>query len=116
METKLNTIGKTERETQNRIIPPYEIDIDFTYHFEEDGTFQVFVKINVNDVDKSLPGYKLKVEGAGIFQLIEDDLSDNEKNNLKFYSSVNIIIGFAPIFNGYPSESLMNRSFPLSMR
>lgn len=77
-----------------KIFKSYELDIDFAHHFEEDGTIHVFVKITVNNISKPLYGYKFLVEGAGIFQLKEADISDSEKKNLKFYSTVSILIGY----------------------
>lgn len=73
----------------------YEIDIDFAHHDEEeDNTIHVFVKIGINQAKKTLPGYKLLVEGVGIFSLKEENLTEEKKNNLKFYSTVSIIVGY----------------------
>jgi len=78
-----------------KIFDAYEINIDFAHHDEdEDNTIHVFVKIGINRVKNTLPGYKLLVEGVGIFSLKEDDLSEDKFNNLKFYSTVSIIIGY----------------------
>lgn len=73
----------------------YEIDIDFAHHNEDDdNTIHVFVKIGINQAKKTLPGYKLLVEGLGIFQLTEEGLNKQEINNLKYYSTVSIIVGY----------------------
>lgn len=78
-----------------KIFDAYEIDIDFAHHDEEeDNTIHVFVKIGINQAKKTLPGYKLLVEGVGIFSLKEENLTEEKKNNLKFYSTVSIIVGY----------------------
>jgi len=78
-----------------KTLDAYEIDIDFAHHNEdEDNTIHVFVKIGINQARKTLPGYKLLVEGVGIFSLNEKGLSKEKINNLKYYSTVSIIIGY----------------------
>ena len=73
----------------------YEIDIDFAHHFNEDSKIQVFTKISINQSEKSLPGYKLFVEGAAVFSLEKNtSMTEDEEKNLKFYSTVNILIGY----------------------
>jgi len=78
-----------------KIFDAFEIDIDFAHHNkDEDNTIHVFVKIGINQAKKTLPGYKLLVEGVGIFSLKEEDLTEEKINNLKFDSTVSIIIGY----------------------
>lgn len=78
-----------------KLINSYEIDVDFAHHEDDgDGTIKVFVKIGINQAKKALPGYKLLVEGFGIFRLGEDSLSEQQKYNLIFYSTVSILIGY----------------------
>lgn len=77
-----------------KLFQSYEIDIDFAHHFEDDGVIRVFVKIGINQDKNTLPGYKLLVEGVGFFRLPNVEISDAEKNNLKFYSTVSVIIGY----------------------
>lgn len=78
-----------------KLIDSYEIDIDFAHHEDDgDGTIKVFVKIGINKAKKTLPGYKLLVEGFGIFRLEEQGLSEQQKNNLKYYSTISILIGY----------------------
>jgi preprotein translocase subunit SecB len=85
---------KNIRDVQ-KIVEAYEIDIDFAHHNEdEDNTIHIFVKIGINQARKTLPGYKLLVEGVGIFSLNEKGLSKEKINNLKYYSTVSIIIGY----------------------
>jgi preprotein translocase subunit SecB len=86
---------KKELKDVQKIFDAYEIDIDFAHHNEdEDNTIHVFVKIGINQAKKTLPGYKLLVEGVGIFSLKEENLSEEKINNLKFYSTVSIIVGY----------------------
>lgn len=78
-----------------KIFKSYEIDIDFAHHSNGDSTIQVFTKISINQGEKSLPGYQLFVEGAAIFKLDESaGIPDNDKENLKYFSTVNILIGY----------------------
>jgi preprotein translocase subunit SecB len=87
--------SKKELKDVQKIFDAYEIDIDFAHHDEdEDNTIHVFVKIGINQAKKTLPGYKLLVEGVGIFSLKEENLSEEKINNLKFYSTVSIIVGY----------------------
>jgi len=86
---------KKELKNVQKVFDAYEIDIDFAHHDdEEDNTIHVFVKIGINQAKKTLPGYKLLVEGVGMFSLKEEDLPVEKINNLKFYSTVSIIIGY----------------------
>lgn len=86
---------KKELKDVQKIFDAYEIDIDFAHHDEdEDNTIHVFVKIGINQAKKTLPGYKLLVEGVGMFSLKEEDLPEENINNLKFYSTVSIIVGY----------------------
>jgi preprotein translocase subunit SecB len=73
----------------------YEIDIDFAHHSKEEGEIQVFTKISVNNADNRLPGYSLFIEGAGIFFIEEEEnIEKGDKNNLKFFSTVSILVGY----------------------
>ncbi|MEI8114064.1 MAG: protein-export chaperone SecB [Bacteroidia bacterium] len=78
-----------------KIFKAYEIDIDFAHQVNQDKTIHVFTKISVNQNEKPLPGYQLFVEGAAVFLLDEtDELTEDEEKNLKFYSTVSILIGY----------------------
>ena len=72
----------------------YELDIEFAHHFEDNGEIKVFVKISVNRQKKSLPGYKLLVEAVGLFSLEDNEITEEEQNNMKYYSTVSILIGY----------------------
>ena len=78
-----------------KIFKAYEIDIDFVHRIKEDKTIQVFTKISVNQNAKPMPGYQLIVEGAAVFSLDEtSELTEDEEKNLRFYSTVSILIGY----------------------
>lgn len=78
-----------------KIFKAYEIDIDFAHQVNEDKTIQVFTKISVNQIAKPLPGYQLLVEGVAVFSLYENaELTEDEEKNLRFYSTVSILIGY----------------------
>ena len=79
----------------HKLFNSYEIDIDFAHQINENKTIQVFTKISVNENEEPLPGFQLLVEGAAIFSLdVTDELTDEEEKNLKFYSTVSILIGY----------------------
>jgi preprotein translocase subunit SecB len=78
-----------------KIFKSYEIDIDFAHNVNADKTIHVFTKISVNQNEKPLPGFQLFVEGAAVFSFSEtNNLSESEEKNLRFYSTVNILIGY----------------------
>jgi len=78
-----------------KLFRSYQIDIDFAHKINENKTVQVFTKISVNKNEKPLPGYKLFVEGVAIFSTIKtEELSESEKKNLIYFSTVNILIGY----------------------
>lgn len=77
------------------IFKSYGIDIDFAHKVNENKTIHVFTKISINQNEKPFPGYQLLVEGAAVFSLDETHgLTEDEEKNLKFYSTVNILIGY----------------------
>lgn len=71
----------------------YTVSINFN-HFvkKEDDHIKVFVKIEVNNLKNPKPGYSLVTEGVGIFRLNEDQLDKNVFYNLKYYSTLNMMI------------------------
>lgn len=71
----------------------YVIEIDFDIQDIAKDEFQVFTKIEINTADTPIPGYKISVEGTGIFYIDpEADLPDAHRKNLKNYSAVNLLI------------------------
>jgi len=71
----------------------YIIDIDFDIQDLSEEKFQVFTKININCEDKVESGYKISVEGTGLFRIDPNvELPEIHRKNLKNYSSVNLLI------------------------
>lgn len=71
----------------------YSIDIDFDIQDLSEEEFQVFTKINVNCDEVVEPGYKISVEGTGVFRIDPDmELPELHRKNLKNYSAVNLLI------------------------
>ena len=78
-----------------KIFKSYDIDIDFVHRIKEDKTIQVFTKISVNQNVKPMPGYQLVVEGVAVFSLdAATELNEDEEKNLRFYSTVSILLGY----------------------
>lgn len=73
----------------------YAIDIDFSHSAVDEEQFFVFAKIGVNNFSKPKHGYKIFIEGGTRF-LIPKQTEGEEKviNNLRFFSSVNIVVGY----------------------
>lgn len=75
------------------IFEKYSIDVDFSNNIGNDGTFQTFTKIEINREADPEAGYKILVEGTGIFQIKSDiELPESHIKNLQNYSAVNLLI------------------------
>jgi preprotein translocase subunit SecB len=73
------------------IMEQYPIEIDFVIKEVNDGFYQLFIKIEINTIDKPLPGYKLFIEGVCIFSFDKSvQLSDNDKSALLHISGISI--------------------------
>jgi preprotein translocase subunit SecB len=73
----------------------YPVDIDFGIgKTEVEGEIQLFTKIEVNFTKKkSLPGYKLMVEGGGTFRIQDpENVDEGLRNNLSQFSTLNMMI------------------------
>jgi preprotein translocase subunit SecB len=73
----------------------YPVDIDFGIgKTEVEGEIQLFTKIEVNfGKKKSLPGYKLMVEGGGTFRIQDpENVDEGLRNNLSQFSTLNMMI------------------------
>lgn len=73
----------------------YAVDIDFSLREnKQTKEIQLFTIIEVNeDGEKSLPGYKIMVEGGGTFRIQNPEaLEENLKNNLTQFSTLNMMI------------------------
>jgi preprotein translocase subunit SecB len=74
-----------------KFMDQYSIDIDYAFKPIKNGFFQLFTKIDVNNIDKPLPGYKLFIEGVCIFSFDENKaIPENKKNLLLHISGINI--------------------------
>ncbi|HUX59445.1 MAG TPA: hypothetical protein VMV77_20905 [Bacteroidales bacterium] len=73
------------------IMEQYPIEIDFVIKEVNDGFCQLFTKIEINNIDKPLPGYKLFIEGVCIFSFDKSvNVSDNDKAALLHISGISI--------------------------
>lgn len=73
----------------------YPVDIDFGIgKTDVEGEIQLFTKIEVNFAKKkSLPGYKLMVEGGGTFRIQDpENVDEGLRNNLSQFSTLNMMI------------------------
>lgn len=73
----------------------YSVDIDFGMgKTDVEGEIQLFTKIEVNfGRKKSLPGYKLMVEGGGTFRIQDpENVDEGLRNNLSQFSTLNMMI------------------------
>ncbi|PWG80651.1 protein-export chaperone SecB [Pararcticibacter amylolyticus] len=71
----------------------YVIDIDFDIQDTNPDEFQVFTKIDINTDESLIAGYKISVEGAGVFRINPNEaLSEAHRDNLRNYSAVNLLI------------------------
>lgn len=73
----------------------YPVDIDFGMGKTDiEGEIQLFTKIEVNFAKKkSLPGYKLMVEGGGTFRIQDpENVEEGLRNNLSQFSTLNMMI------------------------
>ncbi len=86
-------VPKEDEIEVSALFKSYGVNIDFSHNFLDNNEIQVFVNIEVNNLKKPKPGYSLIAEGVGIFKIgNQDELSDNLLGNLKFYSTLNMII------------------------
>lgn len=73
----------------------YPVDIDFGMGKTDiEGEIQLFTKIEVNFTKKkSLPGYKIMVEGGGTFRIQDpENVDEGLRNNLSQFSTLNMMI------------------------
>ncbi len=87
--------GKLKKRKINPVdyFKDYVIDIDFDIQDGDSDEFQVFTKIDINIDEISVAGYKISVEGTGVFRIDpEAELPEAHRNNLKNYSAVNLLI------------------------
>lgn len=96
---------------QTKFIPPeektdvralfnqYEVDVNFAIKKTENNFYNVFVKaiINSDKTKDQLPGYEILTECVGIFEMIENDLSEKDIQSLVTNSSLVMTLNFLRI-------------------
>lgn len=99
LQSKLEVITPAAKGQKKKKLDPhdffkkYTIDVDFANHTGDNGTFQTFTKVEINNGAVTKPGYKIFVEGTGVFRIDENaKLSESHKQNLQNYSAVNLLI------------------------
>lgn len=71
----------------------YPIDVDFKVNRMTNGEWQVFAKVLVNWTEPSQAGYRVLVEGSGLFAIEgEQTLPPDKLHNLAYYSTVNLML------------------------
>ena len=71
----------------------YNIDIDFTIQDAQKPFHQIFVKIEINQLEEKQFGYSIVSEGVGIFEFDKSiDDSKTEKENYLYFSGISICI------------------------
>lgn len=88
--------GRKKKIDPEELFKEFELDVDFFVKDsdeEGDDTFQVFTKISINHGSISVAGYKIFVEGTGLFRITHTaEMPDVHKYNLKNYSAINLLI------------------------
>ena len=75
------------------IFDAYVIDLDFIAKEQKSGETFLFTKISINDIDASLLGYIMFVEGVSIFSFDKHSiLTDKEKSDFIYTSGLSIAI------------------------
>lgn len=86
-------VPKAEEVDVHELFRTYSVQIDFNHFEKKDEDFiQVIVKIEVNDLKQPKEGYRLNAEALGVFRLENNDLEKNVVYNLKYYSTLNMMI------------------------
>lgn len=97
LQSKFEYIHPEIRANKKKINPAdyfkkYNIDIEFDMH-DKGEEFNVFTKIEINTGDIPIAGYKISVEGTGVFRIDpKAELPEAHRINLKNYSAVNLLI------------------------
>ena len=91
----------------------YHIDVNFdkTREIIKDNVvqFNLHIVVNINTLDKPLPGYQVKAKGVALFRLtLNDNLSKKEETNLKNLSALSITIN---ALRNYVSQLTANGPF-----
>lgn len=72
----------------------YQINIDFDHHTVDEKTLRVFINLRINDVEHPVPGYRIRIEALGIFDISETlEMDDVQQQNLQGFATTNLMIG-----------------------
>ncbi len=86
-------IQPTEEPNVIDVFDQYSIEIDFALQKVNDDYFQLFTKIDINNSEKPLPGYRISIEGACLFSFDKTaNLSENDQANMLHFSGINICV------------------------
>ncbi len=86
-------LPKAEEVDVLELFRTYSVQIDFNHFEKKDEDFiQVMVKIEVNNLKQPKVGYRLKAEALGVFRLQDNDLEKGVVYNLKYFSTLNMMI------------------------
>ncbi len=76
-----------------KLFANYNIDIDFSIKTEDNNQLLVFIKVEINNIDKNKDGYSIFAEGVAIFNIEGiQDFNEQDKSGLMFYSTLSIAI------------------------
>lgn len=77
----------------NKIMDSYDIEVDYAINQSPEGYYQLFTKIDINSIDKPLPGYNLFIEGVCLFSFDNNkEIPQLTKNQLLHASGISICI------------------------
>ncbi len=85
-------VPKDEEVDLNELFKSYAVKIDFDHIEVDERILQVHVEIEVNNLKKPKAGYTFVTTGLGVFEIEKEDLSDSVFFNLKYYSTLNMMI------------------------
>jgi len=72
----------------------YQIDIDFDHHTLDEQTLRVFLNLRINDVENAVPGYRIRIEALGIFDISNTlEMDEAQQQNLHGFATTNLMIG-----------------------
>jgi preprotein translocase subunit SecB len=94
LESRYKFIPAETGQDTREFFNSYEIDADWGRAYTDDnGEFNVFLKIAINQGKAPKPGYSLYAECVGIFALETDSLEPEQVENLSTFSSLVITLG-----------------------
>jgi hypothetical protein len=87
----------------------YEIDLDFSVH--EDRYFQIIMAVEINNIEKPLPGYKLSAKVATLFQFGDtSSITPDQKKSIEGFSTVYIALNnLRGIISGFTANAPFGR-------